>query len=181
MIDAKLVSTLFEAHFRLSTALSPQSNDEQEYMPHIFYSSIVGSIMHAMICTRPDISYVVSMVSRYMTNHGKTHWQTVKQILRYLRDTTNTCLEFGRCKNGVVEYVVWLDILIRILQVIWIEGDHFQVIYSPSIDVQLVEKFHYNQLSSCLQPKQYIAITEDMKKAMWLCKSNKDRDCYILI
>nr|CAD1837582.1 unnamed protein product [Ananas comosus var. bracteatus] len=61
--------------------------------------------MYAMVCTRSDISYAVSMVSRYMTNPGKAHWQAVKWILRYLRGTTNTCLEFGRCKDGVVGYV----------------------------------------------------------------------------
>nr|CAD1836511.1 unnamed protein product [Ananas comosus var. bracteatus] len=61
--------------------------------------------MYAMICTRSDFSYVVSIASIYMTNLGKAHWQAVKWILRYLRGTTSTRLEFGRCKDGVVRYV----------------------------------------------------------------------------
>ena len=74
-------------------------------MSHVPYSSAVGSLMYAMVCTRPDIAYAVSVVSRYMANPGKQHWQAVKWILRYLRGTTNTCLEFGGSKEGVNGYV----------------------------------------------------------------------------
>ncbi|KAG8480929.1 hypothetical protein CXB51_025596 [Gossypium anomalum] len=51
------------AHFRLSSTLSPQSDDEIEYMSHVPYSSAVGSIMYAMVCSRPDLSYAVSAVT----------------------------------------------------------------------------------------------------------------------
>ncbi|KAG8477716.1 hypothetical protein CXB51_027660 [Gossypium anomalum] len=68
--SAKPVSTPLAAHFRLSSALSPQSDDEIEYMSHVSYSSIVGSLMYVMVCSRPDLSYAVSAVSRYMANPG---------------------------------------------------------------------------------------------------------------
>ncbi|KAG8472802.1 hypothetical protein CXB51_034693 [Gossypium anomalum] len=68
MKSAKPVSTPLAAHFRLSSALSPQSDDEIEYMLHVPYSSAVGSLMYAMVCSRPDLSYVVNAVSRYMAN-----------------------------------------------------------------------------------------------------------------
>ncbi|KAG8498844.1 hypothetical protein CXB51_005680 [Gossypium anomalum] len=68
MRSAKPVSTPLAAHFRLSSALCPQSDDEIEYMSHVPYSSAVGSLMYAMVCSRPDLSYVVSAVSRYMAN-----------------------------------------------------------------------------------------------------------------
>jgi len=35
-------------------------------MSHVSYTSIVGSLMYAMVCMRPDLSHAVSMVSRYM-------------------------------------------------------------------------------------------------------------------
>jgi hypothetical protein len=56
------------------------------------YSSVVGSSMYAMVCSRPDLSYVMSLVSRYMTNPGRTHWETVKWIFKYLCGTSNACL-----------------------------------------------------------------------------------------
>ncbi|KAG8474589.1 hypothetical protein CXB51_031229 [Gossypium anomalum] len=105
MRSAKPVSTPLAAHFRLSSALSPQSDDEIEYMSHVPYSSAVGSLMYAMVCSRPDLSYAVSAVSRYMANPGKEHWKAVQWILRYLRGTTDVCLQFGRIEDGVIGYV----------------------------------------------------------------------------
>ncbi|KAG8496699.1 hypothetical protein CXB51_007954 [Gossypium anomalum] len=92
-------------YFRLSSVLSPQSDDEIEYMSHVPYSSAVGSLMYAMVCSRPDLSYAVSAVSRYMANPGKEHWKAVQWILRYLRGTTDVCLQFGRTEDGVIGYV----------------------------------------------------------------------------
>ncbi|KAG8474857.1 hypothetical protein CXB51_031589 [Gossypium anomalum] len=64
MQSAKPVSTPLAAHFRLSSALSPQSNDEIEYMSYVPYFSAVGSLMYAMVCSRPDLSYAVSAFER---------------------------------------------------------------------------------------------------------------------
>ncbi|KAG8478903.1 hypothetical protein CXB51_028748 [Gossypium anomalum] len=82
-----------------------KTNDEIEYMSHVPYSSAVGSLMYAMVCSRPDLSYAVSAVSRYMANPGKEHWKAVQWILRYLRGTTDVCLQFGRTEDGVIGYV----------------------------------------------------------------------------
>jgi hypothetical protein len=43
-------------------------------MSRVPYSSVVGSIMYAMVCTHLDISQAISVVSRYMANPGKVHW-----------------------------------------------------------------------------------------------------------
>ncbi|KAG8472437.1 hypothetical protein CXB51_035357 [Gossypium anomalum] len=105
MRSAKPVSTPLATHFRLSSTLSPQSDDEIEYMSHVPYSSAVGTLMYAMVCSRPDLSYAVSAVSRYMANPGKEHWKAVQWILRYLRGTTDVCLQFGRTEDRVIGYV----------------------------------------------------------------------------
>ena len=49
------------------------------------YQSAVGSLMYAMLGTRPDIAYAVSVVSRYGSNLNEAHWKAVKRIFRYLR------------------------------------------------------------------------------------------------
>lgn len=64
-------------------------------MHHVPYASAVGSLMYAMVCTRPDIAHAVSTVSRFMSNPGRPHWEAVKWILRYLRGSTNLKLCFG--------------------------------------------------------------------------------------
>jgi len=56
--------------------------------------------MYAMVCTRPDLSHAVSVVSRFMSKPGKEHWQAVKWILRYVRGTMKTGLNFDGAKEG---------------------------------------------------------------------------------
>ena len=55
MKNAKPVTTLFISYFRLSAAQSLQSIEEEEFMVQVSYSNAVGSIMYAMVCTRPNI------------------------------------------------------------------------------------------------------------------------------
>ena len=65
-------------------------------MAKVPYSSIVGSLMYAMVSTKPYIAYVLGLVSRYMENLGKIHWELVKHILQYLKGTTSKCLHFHK-------------------------------------------------------------------------------------
>lgn len=37
-------------------------------MSHVPYASTIDSLMYAMVCTRPNISHVVSIFSWYMEN-----------------------------------------------------------------------------------------------------------------
>ncbi|RVW20799.1 Retrovirus-related Pol polyprotein from transposon TNT 1-94 [Vitis vinifera] len=51
-------------------------------MSNVPYSNVVGSIMYATMCTRPDICYAIGMVSRYQANLVMIKWKAVKRILR---------------------------------------------------------------------------------------------------
>ncbi|CAO2820788.1 unnamed protein product [Amaranthus hypochondriacus] len=51
--------------------------------------------MYAMVCTRPDLAHAVSVVSRFMSQPGKEHWQAVKRIFRYLKGTSDVGLIYG--------------------------------------------------------------------------------------
>uniref|UniRef100_A0A3Q7IYG7 Uncharacterized protein n=1 Tax=Solanum lycopersicum TaxID=4081 RepID=A0A3Q7IYG7_SOLLC len=95
MKNAKPVNTPLAAHFKLSKRCCPTTEKEKESMSHIPYSCAVGSLMYAMVCTRPDIAHAVGLVSRYLANPSKVHWEAVKWILRYLRGTSNLSLCFG--------------------------------------------------------------------------------------
>ena len=61
--------------------------------------------MYVMVCTRLDISHVVGVVSRFLTNPGKAHWEAVKWIFRYLRDTLKVCLSFGGSEPSLDGYI----------------------------------------------------------------------------
>ena len=65
-------------------------------MAGVPYASAVGSLIYAMLCTRPDICFAVGMVSRYQSNPGPEHWIAVKHILKYLRRTKDYMLMYSR-------------------------------------------------------------------------------------
>jgi len=69
--DTKSVSTPLAPHFKLKATISLTTVKEREYMTRALYASAVGSLMYAMVCTRPDLSQAVSTVSRYMHDPGK--------------------------------------------------------------------------------------------------------------
>ena len=58
---------------KLSVEECPKTQEEDEDMFHVPYASAVGSLMYAMVCTRPDITHVVGVLSRFMSNPGKEH------------------------------------------------------------------------------------------------------------
>ena len=53
--------------------MCPKTQEERKKMRNCLYASAVGSLMYAMLCTRPDIYYTVSIVSRYQSNPGPEH------------------------------------------------------------------------------------------------------------
>jgi hypothetical protein len=77
MPDANKVTTPIAPHFKLSSTQCPVTDEDVEYMFRVLYSSVVGSLMYAIICSRPNFSYAMSLVSRYMANPGKEHWKAI--------------------------------------------------------------------------------------------------------
>ena len=76
----------------LSKSLYPQTQDKRTCMNLIPYALVIGSIMYAMLHTRLDISYALSVTSRYQLNPGMGHWVAIKNILKYLRRTKDVFL-----------------------------------------------------------------------------------------
>ena len=82
MQDSKKGELPIQSNARLSKTQSPSTEAEIAEMNRIPYASAIGSIMYAMTCTRPDVAFALSMVSRYQGNPGNTHWTAVKNILK---------------------------------------------------------------------------------------------------
>ena len=76
--EIKSVSSPLALHFKLSAKMSLKTIDDREYMSHVSYASAVGSLMYAIVCTRPDLSQAVSIVSRYIHDCRKGHWEAVR-------------------------------------------------------------------------------------------------------
>ena len=69
--DTKSVSTPLVPHFKLKATISPTTDEERAYMTYVPYASAVCNLMYAMVCTRPDLSQAISMITRYMHDPGE--------------------------------------------------------------------------------------------------------------
>ena len=74
----------------------PKNDIEEKEMQKIPYASVVGSLMYAQVCTRPDIAYIVGMLGRYLSNPGLDHWIAAKRVMRYLQKTKHYMLTYRK-------------------------------------------------------------------------------------
>ncbi|GKD62539.1 hypothetical protein Tco_1300048, partial [Tanacetum coccineum] len=80
---------------KISKDLCLKTDKELDRMTRVPYASAVGSIMYAMTCTRPDVSFALSMVSQNQQNPSEGYWTAVKNNIKYLRNTKDMFLVYG--------------------------------------------------------------------------------------
>ncbi|GJV37387.1 retrotransposon protein, putative, ty1-copia subclass [Tanacetum coccineum] len=141
--NGKLIKMPLGGHFKLSLKDCPIKDYDVERMSKVPYANAVGSLMCLMVCTRPDIAYAVSVVSSYLVNPGKNHWEAVKWILKYLRGTKKMGLMYGKnhgnhmdvtgmyCKlKGMLQHMValltteaeYMALTEAVKETIWLRG-----------------------------------------------------------
>ena len=87
MHDCKPMDTLVERNLSLSLDMCPKSPKEKEQMSKVPYSNAIESLMYAMMCTHPNICYVVGLESIFQSNPSIKQWMIMKTIFRYLKGT----------------------------------------------------------------------------------------------
>ena len=65
------------------------------------YREAVGCLIYAMICTRPDICWIITKLSQYLSKPLKEHWVAVKHVLRYLKCTVDYELCYRKCADSL--------------------------------------------------------------------------------
>ena len=73
MQDCKPINTPISKSEALNRMMCHQTPHEKEQMRKVPYANAVGSLMYAMMCTRPDICYAIGLVSRYQSDPGPQH------------------------------------------------------------------------------------------------------------
>jgi hypothetical protein len=63
------------------------------------FREAVGSLVYAMTCTRPDLCWIVTKLSQYLTKPLSMHWVMVKHVLRYLKGTLDFELCYRKCET----------------------------------------------------------------------------------
>ena len=123
-------------------------------------------LIYLMVSTRPDISYTVSVLSRFMQEPRELHWRCVKRLLRYIKTTKDYCLIYTKNKTSKYELVGYSD------------AD-----YAGSIDDRKSTSGYVFKLNNCIfrwnsakqktvslstTEAEYIALTTAIKEALWL-------------
>jgi hypothetical protein len=109
MDKCKLVTETLTSHFKLLHDDNLKYDEENKKMRNMSYTSVVGSLMYAMVCTRSDITHAVGVVSHFLLNLGKVYWNAVKWILRYLKGLINHSIFFGDTNNSVLKAYMDVD------------------------------------------------------------------------
>ena len=78
--------------YKFSKAQCPHNDKERDEMKAVSYASFVGILMYAQVCTRPDIAFVVGVLSRYLSDPELSHWKAAKKVMRYLQGTKDNTL-----------------------------------------------------------------------------------------
>lgn len=75
-----------------------KNREEDEYCKALssstLYRGAIGSLMYLVNATRPDISYVINVLSRHQVNPTVSDWQMVKRVFQYLSGTRRYKLTF---------------------------------------------------------------------------------------
>jgi hypothetical protein len=95
MEDCKPIGTPLDVNCKLLKLSDEEAKACEREMQGIPYKQAVGSLMYAMVGTRPDLAYPQSVVSQFMSNPSPTHWMAVKRIMRYLKGTIDMELCLG--------------------------------------------------------------------------------------
>ncbi|CAM8954218.1 unnamed protein product [Rhodiola kirilowii] len=165
MLECKPTKIPLGGHLELTKDFCPKTESERKKMAAVPYDVVVGSVMYAMLCTRPDLAFAVSVLSRFMSCPGEKHWEGMKYLLKYLAGTTYIGLMFAKhgSEHDLYGYV---------------DSDFA----SNKDNRKSTTSFFYTWAGNCISWKsqlqsvvalssteaEYIAATEAAKEAIWL-------------
>ena len=81
MDDCKAIGTPLDVNSKLLKLMDEEYATEAQSMVEVPYKQAVGSLMYAMIGTRPDLAFPISVVSQHMAKPGSKHLVAVKRII----------------------------------------------------------------------------------------------------
>lgn len=94
--DVKLATTPLSPGTHLTQDDCLSTDEEKDDMANIPYASLVGALMYAAIRTRPNITFAVGALSRFLSNPGRHHWNEAKHIFSYLQQRVPLVMQLYR-------------------------------------------------------------------------------------
>ena len=80
----------------IDTNMSPKTDSEKKVMDDKPYRSVLGSVMWGQLATRPDLSFAVSLLTRFQANPGIDHWNALMHVIGYIKNTMDYGLTYSR-------------------------------------------------------------------------------------
>ncbi|RVW77298.1 Retrovirus-related Pol polyprotein from transposon TNT 1-94 [Vitis vinifera] len=84
-----------DANTPFDSSIKLEKNDGRS-VAQLEYASAIGSLMYAAQCTRADISFAVSKLSRFTSNPSVEHWKAIGRVLGYLKNTKELSLQYSK-------------------------------------------------------------------------------------
>ncbi|CAK9833205.1 Copia protein [Anthophora retusa] len=129
--------------------------------------NFIGCLMYIMICTRPDLSIAVNILSRYTNKKNKELWQYLKRVLRYLKGSSKIKLSYVRGNyNDIISGYVDSD---------WGGHDENDRKSTTGYSFQLFERCticwstkRQASVAASSTEAEYMALFEAVREALWL-------------
>lgn len=155
----------------------PSKLDWESLKSDEFYDNrcqkLLGSLMYLLICTRPDLSFTVNVLSRFVNKNNKQVWEYLRRVLRYLKGTINLKLTFRKNLDSDVK------ILTGYVDADWANDTtgrksttgYIFKLYEKSCVSWNTRK--QNSVADSSQAAEYMALHEGAKEALWLRSLSK--------
>ena len=98
MSDCKPIST------PMDLSIFDSTHDTEPIDEHTPYANVIGKLLYLSNQTRPDITFAVNFLARFMSKPAKKHWVAAKRVLRYLKGTTEYGITIRRMNDNIVSY-----------------------------------------------------------------------------
>lgn len=150
----------------LPTKLNYEALNSDEYY-NAPCRNVIGCLMYIMLCTRPDLSIAVGILSRYSNKNNSELWQCLKRVLRYLKGTVNIKLTYKQNPNHK-------NLLIGYVDSDWAGNENDRKSTTGFLfkmfDTSLIcwNSKKQNSVAASSTEAEYMALFEATREALWL-------------
>lgn len=138
------------------------ANDSVNRFP---YREAIGSLLFAARISRPDIEYAVNYLSQFLEYNDQEHWKAVKRIFRYLKQTIDYGIIFGK-SGSINELAGFTDAdYAGCLQTRKSRSGYIFLLNGAPISWSSQRQ---NCVSLSTTEAEYVALANGTKEAIWL-------------
>jgi len=174
MTDCNPIQTLMEPRIQLIDNVDEDGQPGQ--IADVSYRQIVGSLMYLAVGIRPNLSYVVSVLSQFLERPSNAHWLAAKRVLKCLKGTLNIGITFdGKC-NQRNKLIAFSDSDFASCPNTRKSTSGVVLMLNNGSIIWLSRK--QNIIATSTTEAEYVALCEAAKEVVWTRRLLNDLDIY---